>query len=99
MIVGEEQPDSGVVSVERGVLVGHFGQNVGDMRGRTVLEETMDGAGEVSEVGRALHALEHAMADPARAGDLEELIERFGHAQGRFDELGGTLSRRARERS
>jgi ATPase subunit of ABC transporter with duplicated ATPase domains len=98
MIVGEEQPDSGVVSVERGVLVGHFSQNVGDMRGRTVLEETMDGAGEVSEVGRALHALEHAMADPARAGDLESLIERFGHAQGRFDELGGyALEARARE--
>src|SRR5215472_12412477 len=44
------------------------------------------------------HALEHAMADPARASELEALVERFGHAQARFDELGGyALEARARE--
>ena len=38
------------------------------------------------------------MADPAQAGELETLIERFGHAQARFDELGGyALESRARE--
>jgi len=98
MIVGEEQPDGGLVAVERGVTIGYFSQDVGDMRGRTVLEETTAGAGEVSDVGRELHALEHAMADPARAGELESLIERFGQAQARFDELGGyALESRARE--
>jgi ATPase subunit of ABC transporter with duplicated ATPase domains len=89
MIVDQEQPDSGHVAVDRGILVGYFGQDVGEMQGRTVLEETMAGAGEVSEAGHELHALEHAMADPGRAGELDRLIERFGHAQARFDELGG----------
>jgi len=98
MIVGEEQPDVGQVAVDRGITVGYFGQDVGEMKGRSVLEETMAGAGEVSEVGRELHALEHAMADPERASELEDLIERFGHAQARFDELGGYgLESRARE--
>ncbi len=98
MIVGEEPPDSGQVAVERGVSIGYFSQDVGEMAGRTVLEETMAGAGEVSEAAHELHALEHAMADPARADELEALIERFGHAQARFDELGGyALESRARE--
>jgi ATPase subunit of ABC transporter with duplicated ATPase domains len=98
MIVGEEQPDGGQVAVDRGVTVGYFGQDVGEMKGRSVLEETMAGAGEVSVVAHDLHALEHAMADPERAGELEDLVERFGHAQARFDELGGYgLESRARE--
>jgi ATPase subunit of ABC transporter with duplicated ATPase domains len=98
MIVGEEQPDGGQVAVDRGITVGYFGQDVGEMKGRSVLEETMAGAGEVSDVAHDLHSLEHAMADPGRAAELEDLIERFGHAQARFDELGGYgLESRARE--
>ncbi len=98
MIVGEEPPDSGQVAVDRGIVIGYFSQDVGDMRGRTVLEETVAGAGEVSDAGRELHALEHAMADPDRMHEIEELVERFGKAQARFDELGGyALESRARE--
>jgi ATPase subunit of ABC transporter with duplicated ATPase domains len=98
MIVGEEPPDSGQVAVERGKTIGYFSQDVGEMSGRSVLEETMAGAGEVSTAAHDLHALEHAMADPEQAGDLDSLIERFGHAQARFDELGGyALESRARE--
>ena len=98
LIVGEEQPDGGQVVVDRGTTVGYFDQNVGDMNGRTVLAETMAGAGEVSEVASELHDLEHAMADPARSDELEALIDRFGHVQARFDELGGyALESRALE--
>src|ERR1035438_9670282 len=75
LIVNEEQPDSGQVVVERGVTIGYFSQDVGEMSGRSVLEETMAGAGEVSEAAHELHALEHAMADPAQADDLESIIE------------------------
>ncbi|MFY3744599.1 ABC-F family ATP-binding cassette domain-containing protein [Anaeromyxobacter sp. Red801] len=98
LITREEAPDEGQVSIDRGVTVGHFSQDVGEMSGRTALAETMDGAGPVSEVAAELHALEHALADPERADELETLVERFGHVQARFDELGGyALEARARE--
>ncbi|GAO02137.1 ABC-F family ATP-binding cassette domain-containing protein [Anaeromyxobacter sp. PSR-1] len=98
LITREEAPDEGQVSIDRGVTVGHFSQDVGEMSGRTALAETMDGAGPVSEVAAELHALEHALADPERADELEALVERFGHVQARFDELGGyALEARARE--
>jgi len=98
LIVREEQPDGGQVAVDRGVAIGYFSQDVGEMRGRSVLAETMAGAGEVSEVARELHELEAKMADPAHAHELEKVIERFGEVQARFDELGGYgLEARARE--
>ena len=98
LVTREEQPDEGQVAVDRGVTVGHFSQDVGELAGRSAVAETMDGAGPVSAVAAELHELEHALADPARADELEALVERFGHVQARFDELGGyALEARARE--
>ncbi|MFZ9886801.1 MAG: ABC-F family ATP-binding cassette domain-containing protein, partial [Myxococcota bacterium] len=98
LIVGEEPPDAGQVVVDRGVTVGYFDQNVGEMSGRSVLDETLAGAGEVSALGKELHELEQALADPDRADELDRLVERFGVVQSRFDELGGyALEARARD--
>ncbi|MBX3182457.1 MAG: ABC-F family ATP-binding cassette domain-containing protein [Polyangiaceae bacterium] len=98
MIVGEDQPDNGQVVLDRGVTVGYFSQDVGEMRGRSVVAETLAGAGEVSEVGAELAQLEEQLADPSLADQLDRLIERFGQVQARYDELGGyALEPRARE--
>lgn len=98
MITGQEQPDNGQVLVDRGVSIGFFSQDVGEMSGRTPVAEVMDGAGDVSTVAAELAVLEAAMADPARAEELDAIIERFGEVQGRFEELGGyALEGRARE--
>jgi ATPase subunit of ABC transporter with duplicated ATPase domains len=98
LITGEEQPDEGQVSIDRGVTIGYFSQDVGEMEGRSAVAETMDGAGPVSAVAAELAELEHALADPERADEMEALVERFGHVQARFDELGGyALEARARE--
>ncbi|HTP49810.1 MAG TPA: ABC-F family ATP-binding cassette domain-containing protein [Anaeromyxobacteraceae bacterium] len=98
LVTREEAPDEGQVSVDRGVTVGHFSQDVGEMGGRSVLAEVMDGAGPISAVAADLRELERAMADPGKADLLEELVDRYGHAQARFEELGGyALEARARE--
>jgi ATPase subunit of ABC transporter with duplicated ATPase domains len=98
MIMKEESPDDGQVSVERGVTIGYFSQDVGEMAGRSAVAEVMAGAGAVSDVAAELAMLEQALADPARAGEMEKLLDRFGEVQARFDELGGyALEARARE--
>ena len=89
MITGEEQPDEGQIAVDRGVSIGYFSQDVGEMSGRSAVAEVMDGAGPVSAVAAELHALETAMADPARAGEMEGIIARYGEVQHRFEELDG----------
>ncbi len=98
MVVGEDQPDEGQVSVDRGVTIGYFSQDVGEMSGRSAVAEVMNGAGPVSAVSAELAELEAAMADPERADEMEDLIERYGEAQARFEQLGGyALEARARE--
>ncbi|MBL8697627.1 MAG: ABC-F family ATP-binding cassette domain-containing protein [Alphaproteobacteria bacterium] len=98
MINGQELPDEGQVIVDRGVSIGYFSQDVGEMAGRSAVAEVMDGAGAVSEVAAELAALEAAMGDPDRADELETLIERFGEVQAQFEKLGGyALEGRARE--
>lgn len=98
MITGEEQPDTGQVSVEKQVSIGYFNQDVGEMSGRTAVQEVMDGAGPVSAVAKEMAILEAAMADPDQADQMDAIIERYGEVQARFDELGGyELEGRARE--
>jgi ATPase subunit of ABC transporter with duplicated ATPase domains len=98
MITGEEQADEGQVAVDRGVTIGYFSQDVGEMAGRSAVAEVMDGAGPVSEVAAELRELEAAMADPDRADDMDDIIARYGEVQARFEELDGyALDGRARE--
>ena len=98
MITGQEQPDEGQVAVDRGVTIGYFSQDVGEMSGRSAVSEVMDGAGPVSAVAGELKELEAAMADPARADDMDDIIARYGEVQHRFEELDGyALEGRARE--
>ncbi|WP_437586736.1 ABC-F family ATP-binding cassette domain-containing protein [Sorangium sp. So ce1000] len=98
MITKEEAPDGGQVAIDRGVTIGYFSQDVGEMKGRSAVAETMDGAGPVSDVAAELGELEAALADPERMDEMESLIERFGQAQARYEELGGyALDAKARE--
>ena len=98
MIIGQDDTDEGQVVVERGVTIGYFSQDVGEMSGRSAVSEVMDGAGPVSTVAAELKELEAAMADPDRANEMETIVARYGEVQGRFEELDGyALEGRARE--
>src|SRR5216684_9294601 len=98
MIAGEELPDEGQVSTDRGITIGYFNQDVGEMAGRSAVAEVMDGAGPVSAVAAELRELEAAMGDPERADDMDEIIAHYGEVQARFEELDGyALEGRARE--
>lgn len=98
MITGQELPDEGQVSIDRGISIGYFSQDVGEMSGRSAVTEVMDGAGPVSVVAAELRKLEAAMAAPDSADEMETIIARYGEVQHRFEELDGyALDGRARE--
>ncbi|MBM7049677.1 MULTISPECIES: ABC-F family ATP-binding cassette domain-containing protein [Rhizobium] len=98
MITGQEQPDEGQVSADKGVTIGYFNQDVGEMAGRSAVAEVMEGAGPVSIVAAELRELEAAMVDPDQADKMDEIIERYGEVQARYEELDGyALEGRARE--
>jgi ATPase subunit of ABC transporter with duplicated ATPase domains len=98
MIVGDESPDEGTVSVPKRTSIGYFRQDVGEMSGRSVLDEATAGSGNLGDLHHELESLQHAMADPERADEMEAILERFGHVQEEYEHAGGyDLESRARE--
>lgn len=97
MIIGQEQPDEGQVSVDRGVSIGYFSQDIGEMAGRSAVAEVMEGAGPAGALIAELSALEAAMSDPD-CPNMDAVIERYGDVQAKFQELDGySLDARARD--
>src|SRR3954464_3101726 len=98
LITGEEAPQEGQIAIDRGITIGYFSQDVGEMAGRSAVAEVIAGAGPVAAVAAELHAIEAAMADPARADEMDAIIAQYGEVQHRFEELDGyALEGRARE--
>ena len=98
MIKGEDKPDDGVVTIDPGMTIGYFSQDVGEMSGQSAVAAVMDGIGPVSALIAEMAQLEAAMVDPDQADDMEALVERYGEVQHRFEELDGyALDARARE--
>ncbi len=98
MIVGDETADDGEVSVPKKLTIGYFRQDVEEMSGRSVLDEAIAGSGRTGVLHHELEALHHAMSDPARAGDMDRILARFGQVQDEYEHLGGyALESQARE--
>src|SRR5437868_13987525 len=64
MISGQEPPDEGQVSLDRGITIGYFSQDVGEMSGRSAVAEVMDGAGPASVGAGGLRELGAGVAEP-----------------------------------
>src|SRR5919107_3597187 len=98
MIVGEESADEGEVSVPKRLTIGYFRQDVEEMSGRSVIDEAIAGSGRVGDLHHELESLNQAMADPVRAEEMDQILERFGHVQEEYEHLGGyALESQARE--
>ena len=98
MIVGEEDPDEGEVSVPKKLTIGYFRQDVEEMQGRSVLDEAIAGSGRVGDLHHELEALQHAMGDPDRLDEMDAILARFGEVQEEYDHLNGyALEAQARE--
>src|ERR1700722_19816926 len=65
LITREEAPDSGDVNIADRILIGYFSQDVGDMRGRSALEEVKAGAGKVSDLAHKVATIEKRLQDSA----------------------------------
>jgi ATPase subunit of ABC transporter with duplicated ATPase domains len=98
MIVGEEAPDEGDVSVPKKLTIGYFRQDVEEMSGRSVLDEAIAGSGRLGDLHHELEALQHAMSDPLQADAMDRVLARFGEVQEEYEHLGGYgLEAQARE--
>ena len=93
IIAGKDHLDDGTLSIDPGVLVGYFDQNVGEMRGRSALQECMAGVGRISEIGGEIAKMEERMGrmgdEPMGDDEMMTFMERFGELQMEFQQRGG----------
>lgn len=93
ILTGEESIDTGEISIPDRAVLGYFSQDVGEMKGRSALEEVMAGAGRVfalsTEIAEMEKKLENSAIEPISDAAMEKLLERYGEAQTEFQQRGG----------
>ncbi len=97
IVMGTETPDEGTVSFQKGITVGYLEQEAKLAGHDTALEEVMASATEIRSLGARISELEAQIANAGDGDGLESLLDEYGHAQDRFERLGGyELESRAR---
>jgi ATP-binding cassette subfamily F protein 3 len=93
IITGEDHPDEGTISIQPNTVIGYFSQDVGEMRGRSALEQVVASAGRVAELGAFIQDVEERLAsgatDGMEASAFEKLMEQYGDAQLEFQQRDG----------
>jgi len=93
LIMNEESVDSGSINRADKLVVGYFSQDVGEMSGRSALEEVMSGAGRISELASDIQNIEKKLGDseanPMSDDEMTALLERYGELQLEFEQRGG----------
>ncbi len=89
IIAGEEEPDSGEVILPKKTTIGYFSQDVGEMSGRSALEEVMASCGSTVRLSAEMKEMEAAMCEPQSDAEMEALLERYGTAVEEFEHMEG----------
>ncbi|MDC0255856.1 ATP-binding cassette domain-containing protein [Bacteriovoracales bacterium] len=99
MIIGEDKIDEGQVSFSERLRMSYFSQNVGEMEGKTALQEVVEGEASIAEMKKKLNEYEEALCNPDLGEDeMNNILVRMGDLQTDFEKLGGyDLENRAEE--
>jgi ATP-binding cassette, subfamily F, member 3 len=98
IITGEEEVDAGEITLAKKTTIGYFSQDVGDMSGRSALDEVMAVSSETVRLAGELKQMEEQMGQPMSDSDMEALLARYGTAMEEFEHRGGyDLDSRAQE--
>ncbi|HEY9900307.1 MAG TPA: ABC-F family ATP-binding cassette domain-containing protein [Pantanalinema sp.] len=97
LIMREESPDEGSITVPERFTIGYFSQNPAGAVDLSVLEAALAGCGEAHRLGALIEELSNKLSDP-ELEDMDKVLEELGEAQAAFEALGGyDLEQRAQE--
>ncbi|MDO9181688.1 MAG: ABC-F family ATP-binding cassette domain-containing protein, partial [Bacteriovorax sp.] len=100
VLMKEEGFDGGSITVPEKIRVAYFSQNIGEMKGRTVIEEVMSGSAKASELAVEIRKIEKILDGEISLSDdeMEKVLIKLGDYQTDFEKLGGyDLDTRAKE--
>jgi ATP-binding cassette subfamily F protein 3 len=91
-IVGEVEPDEGMIVQAKGITVGYLPQEVQFTPGRTVIDEAMTPPPALAQTEAALSTIDAQLADPSVYSDpdaLAQVLEQQERVLERYERLGG----------
>ncbi|MFA6236182.1 MAG: ABC-F family ATP-binding cassette domain-containing protein [Bacteriovorax sp.] len=98
ILMKEEGFDGGSITVPEKIRVAYFSQNIGEMKGRTVIEEVMSGSAKASELALEIRKIEKMLENDLDPDEMEKILIQLGDYQTDFEKLGGyDLDTRAKE--
>ena len=98
IFMGLEAPDEGAISFAKDTSIGYLEQETKLFGNRTALQEVIESAQEIKSVEARVAELENLISSTEPGRELDRLLEEYGHAQDRFEHLGGyELESRARQ--
>ena len=89
ILTGESLVDQGQVIKSSQMILGYFSQDIGEMKGSTVLSETMSGIKYLTELQAEILEMESQFANPMSDEAMAQLLEKYGDAQAFFEARGG----------
>lgn len=98
MIIGESRPDQGQISFPEKARMAYFSQSVGEMKGKTALQEVVEGDAKIKILGEQLREFEVKLCEPMDDEEMNTVLSRMGDVQTEFEKRGGyDLETRAEE--
>jgi ATP-binding cassette subfamily F protein 3 len=99
LIMGQERPDEGQISLSDKFRISYFSQNVGEMGGKTALQEVLEADAGIRSIKEKLSEIEERLCLPDLSeNEMNSLLEKMGRFQSEFEKLGGyDLENRAEE--
>ncbi len=86
LIIGDERPESGSINIPSGLRLCYFSQNVGELKGRSAIEEVIHGNPRLGFLKTEIAKIEKLLEEGEYS---EEILERLGDYQTEFEKLGG----------
>ncbi|MGV8074288.1 MAG: ABC-F family ATP-binding cassette domain-containing protein [Syntrophobacteraceae bacterium] len=89
ILLGETEPDSGIVTRAKTIRMGYLPQQWSPLEGKTILEHTVDIDQEVQGLRAELEALQQSLFDENDPERMQEAALRQAHLMERLEQLGG----------
>lgn len=90
IIMGLDTPDAGTITFAKEMKVGYLEQETKLASDVPVIDEVMNAAHEIRELGERAEELQLAIAEAGEKGGVpEQLLNEYGRVQDRFEGLGG----------
>ncbi|MDA3886516.1 MAG: ABC-F family ATP-binding cassette domain-containing protein [Candidatus Delongbacteria bacterium] len=86
LIVGELKPDEGNISIQNNTKIAYFSQNVGEMSGKSALDEVISGDKRISVLSERLNEYHTKLSDTEL--DMDEMaviLEKMGDDQAEYE--------------